>query len=48
MKKKPELKPASSIWMRLNEDWLSVLIAFLLMLLCAIGLLGPNGIKIVF
>jgi hypothetical protein len=36
------------VWKRLNEDWWSVLIAFLLILLSAIGLLGPNGIKIVF
>ncbi len=32
----------------LNEDWLSVLLAFLLILLAAIGMLGENGIKIGF
>lgn len=30
------------------EDWLAVILAFLLILLSAIGLLGPNGIKITF
>jgi hypothetical protein len=33
---------------KLSEDWLSVLIAFLIILLSVIGLLGPNGLKIVF
>ncbi len=33
---------------RLGEDWLAVIIAFLLILLSVIGLIGPNGIKLVF
>lgn len=33
---------------RLNEDWLSVILAFLLILLSAIGILGKNGIPITF
>ncbi len=37
-----------SFFARLGEDWLAVIIAFLLVLLSAIGLLGPNGIKVVF
>lgn len=45
---KSDSKSTSPVWARLNEDWLSVLIAFLLILLSAIGLLGPNGIKIIF
>ena len=32
----------------LNEDWLSVILAFLLILLATIGALGENGIKISF
>jgi hypothetical protein len=32
----------------LNEDWLSVLLAFLLILLAVIGILGEHGIKISF
>ncbi len=32
----------------LNEDWLSVILAFLLILLAAIGILGENGLKISF
>ncbi len=32
----------------LSEDWLAVIIAFIIILLSVIGLLGPNGIKIVF
>jgi len=32
----------------INEDWLAVFIAFFLILLSILGLLGPNGIKIVF
>lgn len=31
-----------------NEDWLAMLIAFLIIVLSAAGLLGHNGIKIVF
>ncbi len=32
----------------LSEDWLAVLIAFLIVLFSVIGLLGPNGLKIPF
>lgn len=32
----------------LNEDWLALIIAFVVILLSIIGLLGPNGLKIVF
>ena len=32
----------------LNEDWLAVLLAFLLILLSVIGILGKNGINIIF
>jgi hypothetical protein len=32
----------------LNEDWLAVLIAFILILLAAIGVLGKTGINIIF
>jgi hypothetical protein len=32
----------------LTEDWLSVLLAFLLILLSVIGVLGKNGINITF
>jgi hypothetical protein len=32
----------------LNEDWLSVILAFVIILLAAIGLLGPNGLHIRF
>ncbi len=33
---------------RFNEDWLSLLIAFTIFLLSAIGILGQNGIHITF
>ena len=42
----PESKQAPRF--SLSEDWLAVLIAFILILLSVIGLLGPNGLKIVF
>lgn len=32
----------------LSEDWLAVLIAFLLISLAAFGLLGKNGLNIIF
>jgi hypothetical protein len=32
----------------LNEDWWSVILAFLLILLAAVGILGKNGIPIKF
>jgi hypothetical protein len=32
----------------LNEDWLAVAIAFILIVLSAIGLLGKTGINITF
>ena len=33
---------------QLTEDWWSVIIAFILILLAAIGLFGPNGLPITF
>lgn len=38
----------SQVHFPFNEDWLSVLLAFLLILLAAVGVLGENGIKIGF
>lgn len=32
----------------LSEDWLAVVVAFGLILLSAIGILGKNGINIIF
>ncbi len=32
----------------LSEDWLAVIVAFILIVLAAIGVLGPNGINIRF
>jgi hypothetical protein len=32
----------------ISEDWLAVIIAFVLILLSTIGLLGPNGLNIQF
>jgi hypothetical protein len=31
-----------------NEDWFAVLLAFVLILLAAVGILGKNGIPISF
>ena len=36
--------PQKSKW-TINEDWLSVLIAFLLMILALVGLIGPSWMK---
>lgn len=33
---------------KVNEDWLSVLIAFLLLLLSVFGVLGETGIRVGF
>ena len=33
---------------RLSEDWLAVILAFAIVLLSAIGILGENGLKISF
>jgi hypothetical protein len=33
---------------KLNEDWLAVIIAFLLIALAALGILGKNGLLITF
>jgi hypothetical protein len=33
---------------QLSEDWWSVILAFLLILLAAVGILGKNGIPIKF
>lgn len=32
----------------LSEDWWAVIVAFILILLAAIGVLGKNGLPIVF
>lgn len=32
----------------INEDWLAVLLAFFLILLSALGVLGGNGLKLTF
>jgi hypothetical protein len=32
----------------INEDWLAVLLAFLLIVLATIGVLGANGLNIIF
>jgi len=31
-----------------NEDWLAVFIAFLIVLLSVVGLLGPHGLQIAY
>ncbi len=31
-----------------SEDWLAVILAFVLILLSAVGVLGPNGLNIRF
>lgn len=46
MSDKNPIKP--QVRFSLNEDWLSVLLAFLLILLAAVGVLGETGIKIGF
>jgi hypothetical protein len=33
---------------QLTEDWWSVVIAFILIVLAVIGLLGPNGLPVTF
>lgn len=33
---------------RLSEDWLAVILAFLLILLSVLGIFGEHGLKIVF
>ena len=42
--------PADNFFARLlkNEDWLAVLIALLLIILSAVGLLGKSGLQITF
>lgn len=45
---KAALKTTPTAPQKLNEDWLAVLIAFVLILLSVIGLFGPHGINIVF
>ncbi len=42
------LKSFPFLYKPINEDWLAVIIAFVLVLLAALGILGPHGIKIVF
>jgi hypothetical protein len=46
MRKRKSTKKAAG-W-SLNEDWLAVGLAFLLILLAAIGILGQNGLSISF
>ena len=48
MAKRAAKQPAAPARPALNEDWLAVLIAFVILLLSAAGLLGPNGIYIGF
>lgn len=48
MPEKPENKSASIKFIAIKEDWLAVILAFLLILLSALGVLGPHGIKITF
>ena len=45
MKKEPE---GTKQGFTLSEDWLSVLLAFLLLLLSVIGVLGETGIQVKF
>lgn len=33
---------------KLNEDWLAVIVAFLLIALAAVGVFGKNGLPITF
>lgn len=33
---------------RVSEDWLAVIIAFILILFSAVGILGENGLKILY
>ncbi len=33
---------------KLNEDWLAVILAFALMLLATLGVLGKTGIPVIF
>jgi hypothetical protein len=42
---KPVNEPAG---IRLGEDWLAVILAFLLILLSAIGILGKSGFHVSF
>ncbi len=44
MDKQPPPKKSATI----NEDWLSVLLAFLLLLLSVLGILGEAGIQVKF
>ena len=48
MAKRAAKQPPAPARPVLHEDWLAVLIAFLLILLAGVGLLGPNGINIPF
>jgi hypothetical protein len=45
MQEKP---PRTSGAPKISEDWLAVLIAYILILLSVIGVLGKNGINIKF
>lgn len=45
----PDSAPKKSFFLAaLPEDWQAVIIAFIFILLAAIGVLGQNGIKIGF
>ncbi len=46
-KKQPSKAPVQTL-PRLNEDWLAVILAFVLILLAALGLLGEGGLVIPF
>ncbi len=36
------------LFSKLSEDWWAVIIAFILILLAAVGLLGKTGLNIIF
>lgn len=40
--------PNKSARFGISEDWLAVLIAFALIALAALGVIGPNGLNISF
>lgn len=42
------MTPSPRIPFKLSEDWLAVLLAFLLILLATLGVLGKNGLNIFF
>lgn len=42
------MSPKTTPRKTLSEDWLAVIIAFVLILLAAVGILGENGLMIRF